>query len=75
MTLRNKGSLFITRPTVTHYTADPADLLAGCNALFAKVQDGSLKIHVDDVYPLAEAARAHTDIAAGKTTGSVILIR
>ena len=73
MSLRAKGSLFITRPTVTHYTAEAADFQAGAKALFKMVEDGTLRIRVDDIYPLTEAPRAHIDLAAGKTTGSVVL--
>lgn len=74
MALRAQGSLFITRPTVTHYTADPADLREGVQALFARVADGSLRIHVGNTYPLADAPRAHADLAGGRTTGSVVLV-
>ncbi|KQX21333.1 quinone oxidoreductase family protein [Variovorax sp. Root434] len=74
MTLRAKGSLFITRPTVTHYTGDSADFLEGARALFDLVGKGTLRVRVDDAYPLAKAAQAHSDIAARKTTGSVVLV-
>ncbi len=74
MALRAQGSLFITRPTVTHYTAEPADLREGVQALFARVADGGLRIHVGNTYPLREAPRAHADLAGGRTTGSVVLV-
>src|SRR5688572_6710997 len=74
MTLRNKGSLFITRPTVSQYTADAGDLQAGAAALFGAIQQGILRITVGNSYPLREAARAHTDLVAGRTVGSVVLI-
>lgn len=74
MALRAQGSLFVTRPTVTHYTADPKDLRAGVQALFGLVRDGVLRIHVGNTYPLREAPRAHADLAAGRTTGSVVLV-
>jgi NADPH2:quinone reductase len=74
MTLRNKGSLFITRPTVTHYTAEPADFRCGATELFRMIKEGNLRIHVEHKYPLSQAAKAHEDIVAGKTVGSVVLV-
>lgn len=72
--LRNKGSLFITRPTISHYVADAADLQYGAAELFALIEAGVLRIRVDSRYPLRQAADAHRDLASGKTTGSVILL-
>lgn len=74
MDLRTKGSLFITRPTVTQYTADPADYRAGFEAFFGLVRDGVLKITVGHSYPLKDAAKAHADLASGRTTGAVVLV-
>ena len=74
MTLRAKGSLFITRPTVTHYTAETDDLREGVATLFGLVREGQLRIKVDHTYPLREAAQAHHDLVAGRTAGSVVLI-
>lgn len=74
MTLRNKGSLFITRPTVTQYTAEAEDFQAGAAALFGLIKQGTLRIKVGNSYPLREAARAHADLVAGKTLGSVVLL-
>jgi NADPH2:quinone reductase len=74
MTLRNKGSLFITRPTVTQYTAEAEDFQAGAAALFSLIKEGALRIKVGNSYPLREAARAHADLVAGKTLGSVVLM-
>ncbi len=74
MAARAQGSIFLTRPTVTHYTAETADLREGVRALFSLVQEGKLRIRVSDRYPLREAPRAHADLAAGRTTGSVILL-
>ncbi|CAN7760003.1 quinone oxidoreductase [Caballeronia sp. dw_19] len=73
MHLRSKGSLFITRPTVTQYTADAADFREGATALFGLIQDGTLRVKVGNAYPLKDAAKAHTDIVAGRTVGSVVL--
>ncbi len=72
--LSAKGSLFLTRPTLMHYTAKRADLLASAGELFAVVQSGAVRIAVHQTYPLAEAAQAHRDLEARKTTGSTILL-
>jgi len=74
MDLRAKGSLFVTRPTVTQYTAEAADFREGAAALFALVKSGALRIKVGNSYPLREAAHAHADIVAGRTLGSVVLV-
>ncbi len=74
MDLRAKGSLFVTRPTVTQYTAESEDFREGAAALFALVKSGVLRIKVGNSYPLRDAARAHADIVAGRTLGSVVLI-
>ena len=70
--LAQKGSLFVTRPTLFTYTAKRADLEASANALFAVVQSGAVKIEVNQSYPLSEAATAHRDLEARKTTGSTV---
>ncbi len=72
--LNPKGSLFATRPSLFHYTATRADLLANANELFDLVGRGIVKINVNQSYPLKEAAQAHTDVQARKTTGSTVLI-
>ncbi|WP_118185439.1 quinone oxidoreductase family protein [Paraburkholderia phosphatilytica] len=74
MSLRNQGSLFVTRPTVSQYTADANDFRTGVEALFDLVGQGKLKIKVGNTYALHDAAQAHADLAAGKTQGSVVLI-
>ena len=68
-----KGSLFATRPSLFAYTAARDDLLANAAELFDMVRSGRIKISVNHVYPLGEAARAHRDLEARKTTGSVVL--
>ncbi len=72
--LSAKGSLFLTRPTLMHYTAKRKDLVAAANELFEVVLSGAVKIEVCQSYPLAEAARAHQDLEARKTTGSTLLL-
>jgi NADPH2:quinone reductase len=69
-----KGSLFATRPTLMAYTARRADLLANAAELFEMVEKGLLEITVNQSYPLREAATAHRDIEARKTTGSTVLV-
>lgn len=71
--LAQKGSLFVTRPTLFTYTAKRADLEASANALFAMVQSGAVKIEVNQTFALCEAAVAHRDLEARKTTGSTVL--
>ena len=72
--LAAKGSLFLTRPTLMTYTAKHADLLASANELFDVVLSGDVKIEINQTYPLAEAAQAHRDLEARKTTGSTVLL-
>jgi NADPH2:quinone reductase len=72
--LSAKGSLFLTRPTLMHYTAKRADLAASATELFDVVNSGAVKIEVQQTYPLAETAQAHRDLEARKTTGSSLLL-
>ncbi len=72
--LAQKGSLFLTRPTLMTYTAKRDDLLASANELFDVVLSGDVKIEINQTYPLAEAAQAHSDLEARKTTGSTVLL-
>lgn len=69
-----KGSLFATRPSLFAYTAKRADLVANAEELFDVVTKGVVKIPVNQTYPLAEAASAHRDLEARRTTGSTVLI-
>ncbi|MCY0146667.1 quinone oxidoreductase [Hoeflea sp. G2-23] len=71
--LAKKGSLFATRPSVFTYTASRADLETSAQSLFDVVSRGIVKIGVNQRYPLAEAARAHADLEARKTTGTTVL--
>lgn len=73
-TLSAKGSLYLTRPTLVHYTATREDLLASASALFAMVLNGTVRIEVRQTYPLRDAARAHADLEARRTTGSTVLL-
>jgi len=72
--LAAKGSLFLTRPSLMTYTAKHEDLLESAAELFGVVQSGAVRIEVNQTYPLAQAAQAHSDLEARKTTGSTILL-
>jgi NADPH:quinone reductase len=69
-----RGSLFFTRPTLFSYIAQRSDLDAMAAELFEVVESGKVKTSVRQRYPLAEAARAHADLEARRTTGSTILL-
>lgn len=72
--LAQKGSLFITRPSLFAYTARREDLLATAQDLFRAVQDGHVKIPIERRYALCDAAQAHRDMEARLTTGASILL-
>jgi NADPH2:quinone reductase len=71
--LTRRGSLFLTRPTLFHYTAKASELARGARELFEVVGSGQVKVRIGQVYPLSEAAQAHRDLEARRTTGSTIL--
>jgi NADPH2:quinone reductase len=72
--LAQKGSLFMTRPTLINFVSTPEALRNVAKELFKVVKNGDVSISVNQRYPLAEAATAHQDLAARKTTGSIVLI-
>lgn len=72
--LSKRGSLFLTRPTLFTYVAKRSDLLATAQELFDVVAAGKVKIEVNQTYALKDAAQAHIDLAARKTTGSTVLL-
>jgi len=72
--LAAKGSLYVTRPSLMVYTARREDLEAGAKELFDMVKSGKVKIEVNQTYKLADAAQAHRDLEARKTTGSTVLL-
>ena len=72
--LAAKGSLFLTRPTLNHYTADAATLQARASDVLGAVASGALKVRIDREYPLPEAADAHRALEARETAGKVLLI-
>jgi NADPH2:quinone reductase len=73
-TLAAKGSLFLTRPTLGHYTATRDELVSRSNDLFSWVKAGELKVRIDRTFPLADAAEAHRALESRATTGKVLLI-
>jgi NADPH:quinone reductase len=72
--LAQKGSLFLTRPTLATYAASREDLVKMARELFAVVRSGKVKISVNQTYPLRDAAQAHQDLENRKTTGSTVLL-
>jgi NADPH2:quinone reductase len=72
--LSAKGSLYLTRPTLFHYTATREDLLASAAALFEVVLSGVVRVEIGQTYPLRDASRAHADLEARRTVGSTVLI-
>lgn len=72
--LNQRGSLFLTRPTLAHHIASRAELVARAGDVFSWIARGELKVHIDRELPLAQAAEAHRLLEARKTTGKVLLI-
>lgn len=71
--LNAKGGLFLTRPSLGHYTRDRAELLQRAEDLFGWIRDGRLDVRIGGRYSLDEAARAHEDLAARRTTGKLVI--
>jgi len=72
--LAQKGSLYVTRPTLANYIATREELVARSAAVFSMIAAGKLKLRIEHTYPLAEAPRAHRDLEGRKTTGKLLLI-
>jgi NADPH2:quinone reductase len=72
--LSQKGSLFVTRPTLAHYTATTEELRARSSAVFKMIAESRLKLRIEHTYSLADAAQAHRDLEGRKTTGKLLLI-
>ncbi len=72
--LSQKGSLYVTRPTLVHYIATREELMARSGAVFAMMAAGKLKLRIAHTYPLAQAQQAHRDLEGRKTTGKLLLI-
>jgi len=74
LTLSQKGSLFLTRPTLAHYIITRAQYEETANDLFGVVTSGAVKIKINQRYALKDVAQAHNDLESRKTTGSTVLI-
>ena len=72
--LQNRGSLFFTRPSLAHYTASTDALRSLADRFFGLLADGTVKIHINQRYPLSELVRAHEDLEARATTGSTVIL-
>jgi len=72
--LSQKGSLYVTRPTLFAYIASREELVARSGAVFGMMASGKLKLRIEHTYPLAEVQRAHRDLEGRKTTGKLLLI-
>jgi NADPH2:quinone reductase len=72
--LASMGSLFVTRPILKDYSATRRELDWRSGDIFGWIADGSLKLHLEHTYPLAEAAQAHRDLEGRKTTGKILLL-
>ena len=73
LALMSKGSLFLTRPTLHHYAASREEIQSRAGDLFKWLDSGELQLKHDFVFPLSEAAKAHTELEARRTTGKVLL--
>jgi NADPH2:quinone reductase len=71
--LTEKGSLYLTRPSLAAYIADPEELRWRSSELFGWLDEGKLRLNIHQVYPLAEAATAHRDLEGRKTSGKLLL--
>ena len=72
--LNQRGSLYLTRPTLAHYIAAREDLLARAGEILGWVRDGTLKLRIEHEFPLAEAAEAHRALEGRRTSGKILLI-
>jgi len=72
--LTQKGSLFLTRPSLGHYIITSQELQQRAAAVFGMIREGRLKLRIEHIYPLAQAQQAHRDLEGRKTTGKLLLI-
>ena len=71
--LQHRGSLYFCRPTLMTYTASREELVNSAAAVFSMIEKGAIKIEIKQRYPLADIVQAHTDLEAGRTSGSTII--
>jgi NADPH2:quinone reductase len=74
LTLTQKGSLYLTRPSIGHYIITRQELQQRAGAVFGMIRTWKLKLRIEHVYPLQQAAQAHRDMEGRKTTGKLLLI-
>ncbi len=74
ITLSQKGSLYVTRPSLAHYIASPQELRQRAGDVFGMIRDHKLKLRLEHIYPLSHAQQAHRDLEGRKTTGKLLLI-
>jgi len=74
LVLTQKGSIFLTRPSLGNYIATAQELQQRAAAVFGMIRDGKLKLRIEHVYPLAQAQQAHRDLEGRKTTGKLLLL-
>lgn len=74
LVLTQKGSIFLTRPSLGHYIITSQELQARAGAVFKMIKDGDLKLRIEHTYPLAGAQQAHRDLEGRKTTGKLLLL-
>jgi NADPH2:quinone reductase len=72
--LSQKGSLYLTRPTLATYTANRADLEATAREVFEVIRQGKVKVEIRHTYPLAEAVQVHRDLEGRRTVGSIVMV-
>jgi NADPH:quinone reductase len=72
--LNQKGSLFLTRPSLGHYMADREEVLWRAGDVLSAIAAGTLNVRIDRSYPLAEAAQAHSDLESRRTAGKLLLL-
>jgi NADPH:quinone reductase len=72
--LTQKGSLFLTRPSLNHYIITSEELQSRAAAVFQMIAAGKLKLRIEHIYKLADAQQAHRDLESRKTTGKLLLI-
>jgi len=74
MELERNGSVYLTRPSLRHYTGDRTELLGRAREVFDRIHGGELEVRIGGRYPLEEARRAHADLAGRRTTGKLLLM-
>ncbi len=72
--LQQQGSIYVTRPTMVDYYRDPAERAAGAARVWEMIGSGKVKITIGQTYPLRDAAKAHAELEARRTTGSTLLL-